>query len=660
VRQLALAALLVPVTALGQHGGDDLPPMMRDPRQVSGVARPEQNDPPGQLTVRAVQGEMKRTEFGDIQSEFPAGTPVHLVGIDHRGQLTMKTLPLDEGGRAVFQHLSTDGSVSYYALAIFPRQGPSGIPEAIIEDRLQSRPVQLPPQVGLRMMLAGHGTASGKPPADDVLGDTATEVVPPGEVIIEVDGLTAGIKEVELLRVGSDEPVAKGTVEPAQTVLQPQGRVSAATRDSALRDGLVSVVVKRRGAGVPGIQLQVIPESARQVAAPEVSWTATTDAEGRATIEGIPAGEKVLLRTAVHGRQLESPAFDPPTEGGTRLEVQVDWQEVDSLRARMTGIAASPDAVYVARIAGKGRAYFSSPFQLTSQRGARAQVLVFEERVFFAFHGGAQLDDDRLWFQVQFTLVNPAAVPFDPGPGGLRIPLPAGFRGASVAEEMATRVKGDEGHGLVWRGAIPPGERQFIASFALRVTSKGQVSMDLALPHGAFDSQLVFEDSPGMRIELPAGARQRAHETPEGKKLLIVGDIQRRPGEQVALAITGLPHHPAWHGWTRIGVGLGVVALLGWALWGAALRARAGRSREEELEVEREDLLQAMVQLEADHRKRRIGDQVYRKNREVLAGKLEGIYAELATLRGGAAGASAAAGAASEQAGQESRRGEPS
>ena len=634
-RRLALVAMLVPVTALGQDGAggdDDLPPMMRNPRQVSGMARPEQNDPPGQLTVRAVQGAMKRTEFGDVQAEFPAAAPVHLVGIDHRGQVSLKTVPLDDGGRAVFKNLLADGSVSYYALSIFPREG--------AEDRLQSRPVQMPPQVGMRMMLAGHATDSGKPPADDVLGDAATDAPPAGEVIVEVNGDSEAVKkivkEVELVRVGSDEPVARAKVEASRTVLQPQGRVSAATPDAALRDGVVAVTVKRRGAGLAGIEVEVIPESARKEAAPAAAVKATTDAEGRALIEGVPAGGKVLLRASVHGRLLESPVFEPPAKGGTRLEVGVDWHEVDSLRAHFTGVEGGRDAVFVARVAGAKRPFLSPPFQLTGQRGARTQVLVFEEQVFVGFHGGAQLDDDKLWFQVQFTVVNPSAVPTDPGPGGLRIPLPAGFRGASVAEEMATRVKVDEATGLVWRGAIPPGERQFIASFNLPVSSRGEVTLDLPLPHGAFDSQLVFEDVPGLRLELPSGARQRSHTIEDGRTLQIVGDIQRRPGERFTMRIAGLPHHPAWRNWTRIAVGLGVIALLGWGILGAVRRARAGRSREEELEVEREDLLQAMVQLEADHRKRRVGDAVYRKNREVLAGKLEAVYAELAAVRGAA------------------------
>ena len=43
-------------------GGDDLPPMMKNPRQLSGQARPEQTDPPRQLIVRLVQGPLQRRE----------------------------------------------------------------------------------------------------------------------------------------------------------------------------------------------------------------------------------------------------------------------------------------------------------------------------------------------------------------------------------------------------------------------------------------------------------------------------------------------------------------------------------------------------------------------------------------------------------------------
>jgi len=627
-RLALLLALLVPVTALGQDSGDsDLPPMLREPRKVSGIARPEQSDPPGQITVRAAQGAMKRTEFGDIRATFPEGKPVHLVSIDRKGRVGLVTLPLDDGGRVTFENLATDGSVTYYTLAIFPRQG--------AEDRLQSRAIIMPPQVGMRLMLAGHGVESGKPPADDILGDDAVGAPAPGEVLVEVNGETQGLEEVELVRIGADEPVARAKVEQATTKIRPTGQARAPEPDAALKDGLVAAVVTRGGKGAEGIAIEVVPADGGEGAAAASPGAVRTDADGRAVIEGLTPGTRYVLRADIHGRLVESAPFQPADKGGTRIEIEASWQEFQSLRARFTGVEHGADQVYIARIIQGGRPFLSPPFQLTAARGAATQVIVFPD-LLLAFHGGGQLDDDKLWFQIQFSVINPSLVPHDPGPDGLRIPLPAGFRAASVGDPMSARVKVDEDEGLVWRGAIPSGQHDIVASFFLP-TDGGTTELDLTLPLGAFDSQLVLENTPGVRVEAP-GLQQQPTRGRDGRRLLVLGDIQKRPGERIQIRIDGLPQHPAWMRWSRIAVGLGVIGLIGWAVWGMVARARR-RTRQDELEAEREDLLQALVQLEADHRKKRIGEAVYDKNRRVLTRKLEAIYAELGTGGAGQGGA---------------------
>jgi hypothetical protein len=145
--------------------------MMKNPRQISGQARPEQGDPPRQLTVRLVQGPMRRREdIGDIVSDFPKDAVVHLVAVDKKGVPSIQSQTVDAGGRAVFDGLVADGSVSYYALALLPREG--------AVDRVESRPLMMPPEVGMRMILAGHGITSGKAPADDVMGDDRSWLAP--------------------------------------------------------------------------------------------------------------------------------------------------------------------------------------------------------------------------------------------------------------------------------------------------------------------------------------------------------------------------------------------------------------------------------------------------------------------------------------------------
>jgi hypothetical protein len=392
---VALALLLPAVPALAQPSGgdDDLPPMMRNPRQLSGIARPEQNDPPGQLTIRAVLGAMKRTEHGDVVSDIPEGTSIHLIGIDKNGRATVSTAALDAGGRAVFQNLATDGSISYHALALFPRDD--------LFDRVQSRqPILMPPQVGMRMILAGHAAGSGNPPADDLLGDQLQNPPAAGEIVVEIDGQTEGIQEIELylvksvskrssgtppgFRTDSDTPVARARADRATTILRAGGQVSDPEADPALRDRLIAVSVKRRDRGMPGIAIELAAapaEPAAEDSAPRPSdiepVAATTDAEGRALFEAAQPGVRYLLRASFHGRVVQSSApFELPASGGLRVDIELDWQEVHALRARFTGMDDRAGAIYLARAPGR-RLHLSPPFQLSPARGAVTQILVF-------------------------------------------------------------------------------------------------------------------------------------------------------------------------------------------------------------------------------------------------------------------------------------------
>ncbi|HEY8143222.1 MAG TPA: hypothetical protein VIG06_11150 [Kofleriaceae bacterium] len=618
-----LALVAMPAAAQEEGGGegggdDDLPPMMKNPRQISGQARPEQGDPPRQLTVRLVQGPMRRREeFGDIVSDFPKDGVVHLVAVDKKGIPSIQSQKVDAGGRAMFGGLIVDGSVSYYALALLQREG--------AVDRVESRPIMMAPEVGMRMILAGHGIKSGKAPADDVMGDDAGDDAPAaGEVTIDLDGQTDGIKAVELVQVGVDRPVGRAQVTPSKTVVRPAGRVKSPVADAALKDGTIDIHVVRRRQGVEGIEVALI-----EVEGGATAKEATTDGEGRVVLSEVAPGAKLKLRALVHGRALDSPPFEAPAKGGMKIDVAVDWQEVESLRAKFTGIAGGAGKVYVARAVGAERPSLSPPFQLTDARGVSTQIIIFPG-VLMAFHGGTSLDDDKLWFEVQFSVLNPAAVPYDPGTGGLRIPLPKGFIGASVRDEMTALVKVDEDRGLVWRGAIPPGQKTFIATFALP-TDDGKVSFHMPLPQGAVQSQIVLEDLPGMRLDVPAGL-QREPRTQQGKKFILLAGIERRPGEDLEFAIAGLPQQPAWRIWVRRGAGLAVLGLLGWAVLAIA-RGRRGGSRGEELEARREELLQALTQLEADLQRKKIAAPLYKKQKAALTGKLEAVYAELGVAR---------------------------
>jgi hypothetical protein len=635
---VALAALLVPAAARAQSAdagpgeagqasaeegaggeGDDLPPMMRDPRQLSGVARGEQNDPAGQLTVRAVQGALQRSEFGDIRGQFPRAAPIHLVGIGVGGKLTHSVVQLDNGGRVVFPGLATNFSQSYFVLALFPRAG--------AEDRLSSKLISMPPQVGLRMMLAGEGVDSGKPPVDDTVGDEgkASESAEPGVVVVQLRGDTKDILEVELLEPGVDKPVARTKVEVVTRDGEVQGRVSPPEDDAALRAGVLEVLVARRGQGVADVAVEIgvadAPAGTAAVA------TARTDQGGRALFEPLPRGKQYVVRAPVKGQPFTSSAFAWPEKAGQRVKVDVDWQAARGLEARFTGVASGPDKVYVARAADRPRPFLTQPFQLTSTRGVVANLVVAPP-VLLAFHGGANIEDEKLYFQVQFSIYSASMVPFEAGREGLRIPLPRNFAGASVDEENSARVKIDE-EGLIWRGLLPPGERTFIVNFALN-SEDGKAELDWRFPYPLYPSQVVFEKVAGFNVQGPPDIKPQSAKTDDGRPLLVLQGIQRDVGEPIKMSFTGLPMAAQWQKLVARLAGVLVFALVGWAIWGIAFRNRRGGGRLSHLEAEREELLHAVVQLESDLRRARVSEADYKQRRAELQRQLETTYSQLA------------------------------
>ncbi|HUS63650.1 MAG TPA: hypothetical protein VMZ28_03865 [Kofleriaceae bacterium] len=629
MRALVVSALLcVSATAWGQPegGGDELPPMLKNPRMVSGFPRPEQGDPVGQLTVRAVQGGFRRTEFGDTAGDVP-DAPIHLVSIDRKGVVSVKTATLDKGGRVTFSGLATDGSISYWVLAVFARDGG-------VEDRVMSRasegrtlvlgPAQILPGVGQRMMLAGAARGSTEEPIDDLLETDGIAAVPAGQAWIDLDGATDEITQVELLEVGNARALAKARPTPITRYLEPRGRMDDPKPDAALADGTVEVRVARRGAGVANIPIELIRQADKEGAEP-VTTQGVTDATGTARFAGQPPGVKVAMQATIHGRELVSPPFDVPAKGGVRATVEVDWLETDALRATFEGVAPGKDKVYVARAVAKKRVHLSQPFQLTAQRGAAATMLVLDG-IAMSFHGGGEVEDERLGLQIQFTIYNPSVVPYDPGPEGLRIPLPRGASGTGVDPEIASRVHVTD-DALVWKGAIAPGQKDFIGGFSLPIED-GVVHYDVLLPNGTIGSQLLFEDLPGVRYDVPAGVKREEEVAQDGRRLVKLGNIRRRDGESLTFRIVGLPQHAAWTTWARRGVSVVVLLLVGWFIVALVLRLRGGRTRVEELEAQREELLQALVQLEADHERKKIGDALYQKKRTQLAQDLEAIYAE--------------------------------
>ena len=607
----------------GPHGGGAQG--MPDPRQMSGQPRPEPKDAGGTLTVRLIQGKFRIDELGNRTNDFPKDGLVHLVKLRAGGTIEVVSEKIDDEGRVQFRRLKTNNTESYWVFSSIDRGGKF--------DRMQSPSIELPPQVGLRLMLAGLAPDSPAPGVDDISAIRAGEPAPAiGTVLIELAGQSAQISNVELVDmrtmkvVGAAQPLVEQQRGPVQV------RLGDPTPATELRDGLVQVRVFGPTGALAGAKVLVSPMTETG----EAAATKVTDASGLVSFDELRPGQgyAVVIDAVGKTAALAKPLIIP-TEGGARVDAQFSWQNrPPATLAKYTGIAPG---LYIGRAKNSSGTYWSAPFQMVADRGAIAQMFVYPN-LLFKFQGGAELDDEKLWFPTQFALWNPSVMPIDFGKEGLLIPLPKGFTGAAVADEMTSRVRVDGDHGFVWKGAFPPGQRSFRTSFALPVEN-GSVEFEMPLPFGTIDSHLFFEDLPGMELNVPNSAKRETMER-GGKAFVMLKQISIRPGQSLVLSVRGLPQKPSWKRSMPLVVGVGVLSLL---LWGFAAIFLHGSRRgglhpgsRAFLENKREELLRELVLVDdklakqtTSKKKKKGAVKELSKQRKELLASLESVYSQL-------------------------------
>jgi hypothetical protein len=614
-------------TAAGAEGDGSIPPMMRDPRRISGQARPESKDPGGRLTVRTVQGKFRSSEAG-LTSDVPKGVPVHLVGYQADGKVTLETGHVGEDGRVVFDNLSR-GSTAYYVLAQFPRA--AGV------DRLASQPVRMLPEVGLRMMLAGLARDAATAGADDLPRlDQPAAQPPAGNVLVRLNvspdkrAQIDAAREFELVDAASGKVVSRAAVRPFRPSPDDvTAQVLPVTgTEMKLSAGEVGVGVYRPSfnQGVPGVGVEL-----RTADAPEVIAKASTDARGFHVFRGLkldPKRSYVVVAT-VHGKQAKSSPFSLEAGKSTGFAFAVDWAEGE-LEGTFSAVPGGPHRVYYARLKLAERAYLTVPFQLTDKFGAALNILIYPD-VLFGFHGGGLVEDDKLWFQLRLLFQNPGQTPYLPPGGQIAVPLPRGFVGASLPEEGKSSMKIVPDQGLAWKGALPPGMSDVVVDFAVPIEG-GRAQIDWDLPNGVARGQLMVSDLPGMVLAgIPADVRPRSTTLEDGRSYKVLDNIQIEPGKRLSFSLRNLPQAPPWNSRMRWVAGIAVLGLFGWALVSTLnrRRARIASTGQRELAQRRGQLLDELVRLEGNQRKGRVSEEEYRDKRGRLMRELEAIFSAL-------------------------------
>ncbi len=613
-------------------------------RMMSGRARPEQNDRSGMLTVRAVQGELKQSQFGGLVADIPDGALIHLVGVRADGSMELQTkvVKTEDEGRVVFDKLKRDNSVAYYAMTIFEREGGS--------DRMMTQALQLPPQVGSRMMFAGLVKDSAAKGIDDLVAFASDgEVMPgPGEVSVRIfaesslASLLANSFSVELIQIGSDaKPLRAPAAAAGPTAATIIGRSGPMEALPGTEPGQVSFFTVRPSTKLALSDIEIMLERVDGGESPPKvdggesppivpSLLQRTDSDGHIFFRELEAGLSYVPVATAYGKEVRGEKFTVLGDKAQTIAFAFEWPEQNVREARFGSVSSGPDKVYIAKVFVEGRVFYSLPFQLTKETGASAAIYMYP-KVLFTMHGGAELDDNRLWFQIQLSIANPGVAPLKAPGKGFLIPLPKGFIGASVADEMASRIGVESDKGFIWRGALPPGQRDFIATFALPVED-GRASFDMALPHGLRSGRMVVEDMPGMELRTPAGAKVVKKNQPNGRAFLEMPDMNIAPQQRLVFAIHGLPQPSIWAKRARWAVGAVAILLVLWALFVVLMGRRTFLPEDPVLvvlEADRERLLQQLVKLETEHRHKKIDEKPYKKNRDKLSSKLAAAYRKI-------------------------------
>lgn len=592
-----------------QAGGGGMP----QPRQLSGEARPEQNDPPGMITVRLT--------YDDFSAAPPVGVPVSLVAYSWDDKIKVTTIASDKDGRAAFPGLDRSGGTAYFAMAQLPRNG------AI--DRLFSMPVTLASNAGVRMVLSGEKRDSTAAPVDDLEKLEKQESAPKSGVVVALAGVpqvgapvilvdaTTG-KRIAEAKAAASEPDPKHIQYQSQFLELPKAQMATlaielhggpGNKDEPIDD--VEITVTADGADAP--------VTAKTASGGTAMFLLKPGASGKATI-------------AMHGVAYDQ-AFKLPAQGGGGAEFVAHWEAQGPIVATFTDAIPATTIVY-AEAHMHNQTNRSLPFQ-PAERGTRVTVYILP-RIMAAYHLGGEVEDQLLGVQGRFTLSNNAWAPYRGGADGIVLPAPKGFRGGVVAEmdQNDVAVAPDEGFRIA--RPLAPGQKQFHAGFSLPIDD-GEVTWKLDLPFGAFESGVQFRPIAGMRITPPTGVGLDLRHVKTGEPC---GSIDEGPTEnpcmyvmdhpadgqgngmtlmpqtQMKLAIAGLPAPPSWSRWMPRVLGLLVVGTMVAGVGFALARKPENPARH----LRREQLMKELVELEKTG-----GDP---DRREALLQELEGLWSE--------------------------------
>lgn len=592
-------------------------PGMPDPRQMSGIPRPDPQIAAGEITVRVLRGGFDSPALGEevrLELRSADGRTVELRRLQtgNQGRAHFRELQAFAGGQAVAR-VQLDG------------------------ETISSQQIEVRADVGTAVMLV-----AGAPKGTNPLQDVSL----PG-IVFPREGEAGGTLTVGVFDLQERKPLVD--LEVQLVVRAPDGETSsrsAKTADMgrAVFEGLrelpagtvlqVQAQLEPEGEPHRSMEFEVDPEHGMVVTLmrgrmPDLSPTppaAGGDPHAPKRVElpppqivrSLPVGT-VQLRI-VDGK--DQPVADHPvtivkkdfagTE--TRFETSTD----DKGMATQADLPVVTDALYYVGISYDGAPYTSRFFGLDKRGGVVVAMRVWpvtsdrsvaRSAVQFELVEGE--NDTAQVIQVYEVLVGGEEA-FWPGDEPLRIEGLEGAKGMVVlrgAEEWLDHE--DKAPYAVLSHPIPPGEVAALSVGYILDGHGGEVVIEWTPPFQLIESALVMSDA--LTLDAP-GAKPSDRELPERPGLdytRVAYELGQQGTGPVQATVTGLRQTEKVFGWIAMTVSLLVLGVVT-----VALAVAPHRNARQRLEQQRDQLLAALERTRDPAKRKRmvvVLDRIYRK-----------------------------------------------
>ena len=209
--------------------------------------------------------------------------------------------------------------------------------------------------------------------------------------------------------------------------------------------------------------------------------------------------------------------------------------------ARFTGLQTGTSVGYAAVVDYHGTRLGTQPFTMPEAGGVRADIRAIQRTsdpsIVSLGSGGrivVQLHDELLQITEMLPIENRTEKLFDPGPGGVEIPLPRGFVNAEVSEAQRSKLEVRKNYGIAVHGPLAPtrgtNEAGNEVVFAFTVPWHGAThDYQQIMPNGLGQTVLIIEQAGPLSAEGPGiGARQERELN--GHKYWVMPIERSRPG----------------------------------------------------------------------------------------------------------------------------------